>query len=434
MIRPTPVAALAREDSSTVAPPAPNPFPDPPADPPDPAPTDPGGPTPPDPGPGGGPGPPSGGPKGGPEGPVFEFPSGWDLLEDALAGAVESLATGVASLVDTFHYHLLTLPAAGNPADPSTWVPPSDPYWQAALLIYGLLSAFLLPLVWAVGWFNVGYPRGVRRRERLKSLALAFVLIVAGWTLLQAWFHLWNVAALAFAPSGESFMATPGNAAKLGVGVVLGLVLLATKAVVILVGLGIHLLFVFLTFVFVALWPLSVALYASDVFAVETMGTAGIAGTLLLGPLQFVKALVLRLIFEFPLDAGAPETATTFLLVVIGVFLAFVGIPYFGLKRLLPRSIVAAGRRAGRTSTDRVGLRDRAPSGAALRRRVAAVSVPKRPTTSRLGRRDGGAGRGTGSASSTASTRVREGRAPTYQRSRFRDQHVTDTRTRTRSD
>lgn len=401
---------------------APHP-PRPPVDPPAPDPPDPPNPT-----PGGGattpvsspePGGPGAGPDAGP-GDTGVIPSGWELLENALGGAADSLAEGVASLVDMFHIHFLTLPAAGKPADPATWVLPSDPNWQAALGIYTLLSVFVLPLVWAIGWFNVSYPRGMKRRQRLMSFVTAFVLILAGWTILQGWLHFWNEAALAFAPSGEDFMATPGNATKLGVGAILGVILVLLKAIIVLAGLILQVGYVFLTFAFVALWPLSVALYASDVFAVDALGTAGLFATLLLAPLKFVTALLLALIFRFPLDPASPATASTFLFVIVGVALAFVVIPYVGLKYLLPRSIVAAGHTARqRGGEEATHLRERAPSADALRERVTAVSVP----TSRLSRN------GTGSGDRRSAERTRPVRSTTYQNSQFRAD--ADTRTRT---
>lgn len=352
--------------------------------------------------------------------------SGWDLLAGALEGFVESLADGVGVLVDIFHGRLLTLPASGVAGDPSTWVPPSDPYWQAAFIVYAMLSVFVLPLIWSVGWFNVGFPRGGRRRDRLKTLALAFVLIVAGGVFLQAWIHLWNEAALAFAPSSEEFLATPGSTAKLGLGVALGAALLFFKAIVVLAGLVIHALFVILTYLFVAVWPLSVGLYATGVWPLDGMGTAGITGTLVLPILQFAKALVLRLVFEFPLDATDPATAWTFVLVLVGVTVAFVAIPYVGLKRLLPRMIVAAGGRAGQRGGQRVSeLRERAPSSSELRERLSVVQTRE---NSRLGRRAPGsslqARRGTGDV---------DRNAPFGGTDRTHRQQ-TDTRTRTRSD
>jgi hypothetical protein len=321
------------------------------------------------------------------------FPGGWELLSGALTGLLESFADGVAALVDLFHYHLLTLPAAGEPTAPATWGTFDDPYWIAVATVYGMLTAFVLPLVWGVGWFNVGFARGVARRERVKDVAKAVGLIVGGWPLLMFWLHFWNEAALAVAPSGAEFLSTPGDATKLGVGVALGIALLAYNALIVLAGLFLHLLFVLLTFVFVALWPVSVGLYLSDVFVVETMGNAGITGTLLLSPLQFAKAVLLRLIFEFPLEVSEPETAVSFILIAVGVTLAFVGIPYFGLKRLLPRSIVATGGRLGtrRRRRDRMDqLQQRVPSGADLKARVEEVSSGVGSRLSRRGGSDGG--------------------------------------------
>ena len=356
------------------------------------------------------------------------LPNGWELLRGALTGALRDFTDGVAGLVDLFNRSLLTLPAVGSATDPATWVQPHDPFWIAVSVVYTMLSAFVLPMVWGVGWFNVAYPRGVQRQERLKSFVTAFVLILCGWTLLQGWFHFWNEATVAFAPSGDEFLSTPGNATKLGLGVVLGVAILLWNALVILGGLLLHLFFVLLTFVFVALWPLSVGLYATDFFAVDAMGASGIMGTLLLGPLQFVKGVILRLIFEFPLDVQQPETATTFILIIIGVMVAFIGVPYFGLKRLLPRSIIAAGGRVGtkgrHQSQDRIQqLQERVPSGQALREKVRA--------NSRLGTRGESQSTGSSLQSRTRSQPDVDFSSATRLRD-SRNRRMNDTRTRTR--
>jgi hypothetical protein len=297
---------------------------------------------------------------------------GWALVEGALVGFVEDLGDGVAGLIDTFNRSLLTLPAPGEPGDGGSWEPPSDPFWEASFTVYWSLVVLILPLVWIVGWLNVGLPRGRSRRERFRTLLIALVGLLAGWVILAAWFHLWNTAALNFAPSGDELLATPGDVTKFGVGVVVGVALLATKATVVLIGLAVHLAFVMLTYVLVALWPLFVGLYALDLWPVSPLGTAGIAATLILAPIQFIKALVLRLVYEFPLEVTEPETAATFLLIVVGVLLAFVLIPYYGLKYLTPQAIVASG---GQLSTADAAermhrYRDRVPSGEQIRSRM----------------------------------------------------------------
>lgn len=362
---------------------------------------------------------------------VDGFPSGWELLRGAIAGAVSDFADGVGAVVDVFNRSFLTLPASGTSTQPLTWVPPEDPFWVAAFTVYMMLSAFVLPMVWGVGWFNVALPRGQRRADRAKSFATAFALIVAGFTFLMMWFHFWNEASLAFAPSGGEFMRTPGNVTKLGVGVILGAVLLVYQSIVVLAGVVLHLTFVVLTFVFVALWPLSVGLYVTDFFAVETMGASGIMGTLALGPLQFAKALVLRLVFQFPLSLTDPDTVVTFILVAIGVTIAFVGIPYFGAKRLLPRSIIAAGGRVGtkggQSPRNRLNdLQERVPSGKDLQQQISSIQR----SDSVLGRRGSGTGSSLQSRARNLSSRASSGFGRGGGRSRTGSE---DTRARTGS-
>jgi hypothetical protein len=329
---------------------------------------------------------------GGGGGVVPDFPSGWDLLTSALDGAITDFLGGVAGVIDAFHGRVLTLPAPGEPMNPATWATPSDPYWIATGTVYAMLMALSLIGIWAVGWFNVGIPRGVPRRRRLRTLVVATLAVGFGFSvILPAWFHFWNEAALAFAPSGEEFLSTPGNTARFGLGVLLGVGLAFAHGSILLAGLGIHLLFIMLTYIFVALWPLSVALRASESFAVETIGYSGILATLALGPLQFAKAVVLRLIFEAPMSPSDPSTLFTALMIIVGLAIAFLLLPWEGLKRLIPRSIVASGgrvgTRTGESAKERMAdLRERVPSGAALRERVHTASSG----ASRLGGRAGG--------------------------------------------
>lgn len=352
--------------------------------------------------------------------PGFEI-NGWDLLVQAMAGFVDSLAAGTAALVDQLEVNFLTLPAAGEPANPATWQPPSDPFFQATFTVYWTLAVLALVLVWAIGWFNVAVPRGASRRQRLKTLSVALIGILAGWTLLMAWYHLWNVAALNIAPEGSEFVQTPGSSLKLGIGIVLGLVLLAVKAIVVIIGIVVQMAFVVLTYTFIAFWPFAVGLYATGLFPLAPMGRAWITAAAILPLIQFVKAGVLRLIFEFPLNLDAPETGATFLLTIVGILVAFVVIPWYSLKYLVPQTIVSAGGQVQTGAEDRMNkYRDRAPSSEDLK---ATMAGRGREMKSRLGDRDIGSalrswsGRvsssGWGSSSSGDSRSVSDTRART---------------------
>lgn len=354
---------------------------------------------------GGGPGPPGGGSGGGPNtggdgiGPSVDLPDPGNIAEGVVQWFVGSLMDGAMFLLEKFNTHLLTLPAAGDPGSPATWfVTPGqfstleDPFWMGVGVVYVMLAAFVLPLIWGVGWFNIGYPRGAGRTKRLKDLVLGVVLVLWGWPMVQLWLHFWNEATLAFAPSGGEFFADPEGIAKLGLGVVLAAIILIYKAALIIVALGLHLFFVLLTFITVAMWPLFVALFLTDIFAISTVGKAGIAATLILGPIQFIKSVVLRLVFEFPLDPSQPESVITVFFILAGVTTAFFIIPWFGLKRLLPRSIMSMGRQHVGDQERFERLTERAPSGRELTERVREVSTPS--AGARLGGRDGADGDG----------------------------------------
>jgi len=133
---------------------------------------------------------------------------------------------------------------------------------------------------------------------------------------------------------------------------------------------------------------------------------------------QFIKAVVLRLVFEFPLNPSEPESVITVFFILAGVTTAFFIIPWFGLKRLMPRSIMSMGRQHVGSGSKVEQLTDRAPSGRELTERVREVSTPS--SGARLSGRDG--------AGSTGNLRARVG---SVLGSRHAGGEAQDTRSRT---
>lgn len=367
---------------------------------------------------------------------LSDVPDPWEMFTEILAGILAAITDAVAALIDQFSWSLLTLPAAGDSGDPATWLMgvADDPYWQALITVYVLSTGVGVPIVWGVGWFNVAVPRGHRRRERLLALGKMLGAILAGWFLLQFWFHFWNEATMLFAPSGEEFLSTPGNAAKFGGGLaaIAGFVMTG-NSIFILIGVLIHAVFIFLTFALVGLFPISVTLHYSEVPVIQTIGTSTVVVTLLLHPLQFVKGALLRVLFELPLSPSDPETLFSFVLIVVGVAVAFVGVPLMGLKRLLPRTIIGAGlgqMHGGRAKMS--DLRERAPSRSELVANIRNVTGDTNAAKSKLGHR-GGSTTGTGSS---LQSRARRNRRRSYTRSTSQTpsrRGGVDTRSRSRS-
>ena len=317
------------------------------------------------------------------------FPSGWDLFVSFLEGVVDAIVAALVGVIDQFNINFMTLPVSGSWSNPAAIGVPTDPFWIGIYLVYGLLAVPSLMVAWGVGVFGIAVPRNLTRQERTIRLAKALVLIIAGFQLLQLWNLSWNTIALAFAPSGTEFMADPGNAAKLGIGVAAGLFVIAVKGVVLLVGIAIHVTFMFLTYLTVALWPLTIMLYFSEFFVTESAGIATMATTLLLTPIQAGKAIILRVLFELPLLIDNPATLLSFGFIFAGVFLAFVYLPWKALRKLVPHTIISAGGRYGRESASAASkAASNVPGGQELRERVARVAPAAGSTSLRQRARD----------------------------------------------
>lgn len=319
-----------------------------------------------------------------------------------------ALAMGGAAVeggVDTLHYHLLTVPFPES-------LPPEDPFWIAVFITYMTLAAFCLPLGWTAGLVNVAFPRHKSTRDRAKTLLILLVGIIGGLPFLALWNEFWSTAAIAFAPQGAELVGGPDGLAKLGVGVILGAVLAVAKPLILLAGLLIHAAVVIVALTATAAWPLSLTLSAADTVVTKTLGVVGLVAALAPGPLQFAKSVGLRFLFSIPFDPTEPGTAAGLILVIIGLLVIFVALPWKGLKYATPQAVTIAGGSpealAGNIDATLKEARQRAPSRQVVTNRLAGsgrLSNPVAGVRSRLAQRGGGSQSGSGSRPPTHSLR-----------------------------
>lgn len=171
-------------------------------------------------------------------------------------------------------------------------------------------------------------------RDRVRFSVKAMGMILVGPLLIGAFLHTFNGVTLALAPAGEEFLQTPGDAAQLGVGATLFLLLLKLNITVIFAGLVFQLAQFVLTHVAVAMWPISWGFRAVPSPTFEALGEFGVNTLPLLVLLNFGQVAILRLLFMLDWSAygwGAVIAGMVGTAVVLA--LTLVGAPYMLFKQ-----------------------------------------------------------------------------------------------------
>lgn len=339
--------------------------------------------TPPD-GPGGpgGPRTPANGTDG--SGPVFPSPE--EFAEAVAEWIVASISAGLEKFIDTFNRVMFGLPAPGAWEDPDSWVDPTDGWWAGVWETYLILVPIGVFMGVSAATLALSKPPA-ERRQRFLTAAKALGLIVFGFPFLAAVLHLGNALSIALAPAPEEFLSTPGNTAKLGVGVVLGLAVIIVDATVVVIGLAVLFIQYFLVHILVALWPLFWGVRALPFDVARPFGDVGVAGLGVLILLKIFQTATLRFLFEIPWETGQPG-ALLFSLVgtIVGLVVATLLLPVVAVKKALPAAMLAVGTKHS-PSPDRV---QELQTRAAGRAREHAASI--------LGRGDGSGSGGAGTS------------------------------------
>ncbi len=352
-------------------------------------------------------------------GGIFDVDVGERVLEitDTLITAgIETVRNIISTLVAELNYLLYTLPTPGEATDPMSWYLPDNGWWPEFMTFYGIMSsaafAILVPSLMLAMIKNDS--RETRQRARFAIKAIGMIL--AGPLLIGAFLHTFNGVNVALAPSGEEFMSTPGDAAQLGVGATLFLLLLKFYAIVVFLGLVFQLAQFVLTHIAVAMWPVSWGFRAFPSPTFEAVGEFGVNTLPLLVLLNFGQVSILRLLFMIDWGAyGWGSVIAGMVGTAVVLALVLVGAPYMLFKQQWQAVGVSIGtKQAKQAGSDAVdfasakieNVRDRfndSPRGSGGDSSGSGSSQP-RSTSDRSGGASSGSGPQAASVSATPSS------------------------------
>ncbi|GAA0473047.1 hypothetical protein MUK72_14485 (plasmid) [Halococcus dombrowskii] len=305
------------------------------------------------------------------------LPSGFGLSVNIATGWFESAENRTESMINDLGWMLVSVPAPGNTTEPGTWYPgfaspvnstkvnntgnytasndvgslgtinkrtdpilpgwiSLDKWWESSWKIYVGLAALVTSPLLVLGVFAWAKPGRAREREkRLQDVFVAFMLVLFGVVVMPGILHGANLLSTGVIPGGQELLRTPGNMAKLGIGLLS--INLATVAIALVFGFIQWLMLFFVA----ALWPLYAALWASGSKTAKSYSKLGFSLFGLLLGLKFLQALWLRFIFWLPLGFGDPVTSIFSLFIIIfGVFIGFVVFPIYGAVKVVPSFVV----------------------------------------------------------------------------------------------
>ncbi|SFS09988.1 hypothetical protein SAMN05216559_3635 [Halomicrobium zhouii] len=286
----------------------------------------------------------------------------------------QAIHDGVLDAIDNANAYLFSLPAPGQPDDPASWADPERGWWSGVMESYWILS--FIAILTLIPWTMLAMGQDARRRRStFRRLAIGAALILTGPVVMPLGYHIGSVFAQAIAPSGTEFLQTPGNVARLGIGIGMALLIAYVNlAAVLFALLAYYTLFVVAFFV-AALWPLYWALYAAPFRTLQTAGSVGIGAYMTLPLILVAQTAILRVLFALPLEGL--DIVTTVIVTVGGLFVAFFVLPRVLFDRLAPRAVAALTRSIDQRTVDRVKQkRKRIAKGLRQQYRQARPGVP----------------------------------------------------------
>lgn len=279
--------------------------------------------------------------------PAACIPSPSDILSGFLTFIADSLTSNVSSLVNGFNDIFFGLPAPGQALKPLTWITPKNGLWPGIYKTYyiftGLAIAVLLPLFMRAMDTADAY----RREKELKRLGFHFLMIILGATfVIPMTLHTTDALAMGLAPSGQEFLKTPGNMAKLGLGAILGFAAIVSQSSLVVAGIGVLLMIYMAIHILVGFWPLFWVSRLAPVSSVEWVGNAGIASFFGLCFVRVLQSGMLRLLFNLswdPIAAGGASALAAVIMTIVGLFFVFIILPKAFIKKGVPASAMLSG-------------------------------------------------------------------------------------------
>jgi hypothetical protein len=260
---------------------------------------------------------------------------------------LDQLGKGVKELVNDFNAYFLTLPAPGQPTEPSTWMTDTGIWWSAVYSIYGIMSALAIALLLPPLMSTTDTINRYERAEGIWAIAKTFAAVIFGIPITAFCLHLGNSVTMAMAPSGIEFVSSLAGVSKLGLGIVLGTVLIATKVTVVVVGVGIVMIQFLLVYLAVAFWPVFCGFRMQPTSTVRSFGNMGLSVFFLLILVKFAQVSILRFLFEITAN-NELQVIYALVMTTIGLLVALIGVPYIAVKKLLPTSAMIMARRGKR--------------------------------------------------------------------------------------
>ncbi|KOX92718.1 hypothetical protein AMR74_16715 [Halorubrum tropicale] len=257
------------------------------------------------------------------------------------------------------------MPAPGEPTDISSWTEPTNGLWPGVwdATFYSLALAGVILII--VGTWAFRHSDARERRSALKQVTFSTIMVLATWVVAPLGLHIGSELGLALAPAGSEFVATPGNFARFGFGIVLAVVLAAVDLTIILIGLLVLGAQYFLAHAVVFFWPVGWALRPFGGY-LESIGNfvLYLYGGLI--TLQVGQSMILRLVFELPWGSNI-SGFLGFMATIAGIAFALILFPAAMLRQVTVGAAVGLGmprgyraRRRTRQARERVsGVRER---------------------------------------------------------------------------
>lgn len=252
-------------------------------------------------------------------------PVGWFL--DMIAGAANAFMDVPKGAFDAIRDFVFTLVAPGTLDDPQSWQNPPGDLWSS-IYDYRQLTLFIaIPmLVWA-GATAVGLGDPRQSKKQLVRVGVAGVMILLMGVVPPAILHTFSAAIDVFVPTGEEVFSTPGNVAKLGAGLGVGLIIALVNAGAIGVGLFVLGMERFLVIATVTLWPLAWAAWAWRIPLVRSLGQTILYIFGVVVATKFMQAILAGLLFSLPLTGGAASVLVQLAVYIGGIAFALLIFP-----------------------------------------------------------------------------------------------------------
>lgn len=273
--------------------------------------------------------------------PNIDIPGPWEWVKGVIRGFVHGVADGASSLIDMFNSIFFGVPAPGSATNIGSWTNPSDGNWGGVWKMYWLNASIMFTLlVIANMWSFSNNDRAMQRSLFRKSIKGMFHILF-GFIYLAALLHIGDVMATSFAPSGDQLLSTPGNIAKLGLGIVFGGAILFFKSGVIAVAVFLVVLFYFTVLLVVAFWPWFITFRLLPIPAFGSFGSLGITILPSIVVLRVFQAACLQLLHLMSWDITKGSAFVLALVgTAVGLLFVFIGLPAVGYRKILPSAMM----------------------------------------------------------------------------------------------